>query len=398
MYDVLQVCPDLEHLTLCGASWDKDEPISASYPSQQQFLRPALTTLELRNLQIPITHGHALLLLEHFPSLRSLVLCPCHDSSFLPMVHSYCPFLQHLEISTFQYTSTFASHDMRRCIDVKSEQQDCLRSLYVQDEDGDQFDIEHVRTLMINNCETLETMMLSVGTQQDDSIPPPALQFPRLKRLYYHPLGDAILRCFGWWVLSHAPALESLDIYYDALETCSLLLGAFRGMQQVKSLTLRTHAGGMEHWIPWRDMSAHVQQLNVVVPPVILKAPVLLHGLGQLKHLTDLSLGKRNHVVDAGDFLNLATHLVTNCPDLHALDIKFSTSALYKGVILFSTFEHLERLSLRADNLSITGILYFGEYQKLKHLTLYNTSPSMEDTLNDLQDCSPNLTLSRASL
>lgn len=266
MYDILQVCPDLEHLALCGASWDKDEPISASYPSQQQFLRPALTTLELLNLQIPISREHALLLMEHFPSLRSLALCPCHDSSFLLTLHSYCPFLQHLEISTF----TSPSYDMmRRCIDMKSDQQDGLRSLYVEDQDGDWLNIDHVRALMVNNCETLESMMLSVGTQQDDSIPPsPALQFPRLKRFYCHPIGDDQLRCFGWWVLSHAPELESLDIYYDALETWRLLRGAFRGIQQVKSLTLRTRRGGMEHWIPWAAMSTHVQQLTILVPPI----------------------------------------------------------------------------------------------------------------------------------
>ena len=89
---------------------------------------------------------------------------------------------------------------------------------------------------------------------------------------------------------------------------------------------------------------------------------------------------------------------MSHCHGVRTLDIQFSTSALYIGVLLFNTREHLKHMSLRGDNLLKTGILYLQKYRRIHRLTLYRPSSSLDGALAILQDTNPNLNLSRVAI
>lgn len=93
-----------------------------------------------------------------------------------------------------------------------------------------------------------------------------------------------------------------------------------------------------------------------------------------LKTLGALSLGRFKDTITSTTSMELFMNLAKHCGALRGLDIKMKTDGLDDGVLILSTLGQLDRISLRGDQLSNTGLLHLTKYRKLRNVTLYNTS------------------------
>ncbi|KAJ8652609.1 hypothetical protein O0I10_011755 [Lichtheimia ornata] len=175
--DIMERCPHLSSLITYNVM---SADMVSKLHQYSSFMRPipSLVRLELHSLRHPVNLQQALSLLQYYPSLQSLVLYPCHDSNLLPIIHQHCPCLQTLVIST---QSAMISAPEQRMQHQNNQRR--LRFIYVQDEYAYHYNIEDIRQCMITHSATFESATILVGTLNDDPDPPPAVQFPRLRRL-----------------------------------------------------------------------------------------------------------------------------------------------------------------------------------------------------------------------
>lgn len=139
--DFLGACPHLQSLTLMNVT--SASLISTLYP-QLHPIQPSstLTNLQLDWMGSPATHEQLVSLLDHLPVLQSLVINPCHDSSFLCMIHDHCPSLRHLQISSIS-----EEQRVHGCIpDVRKAlmHSQGLLSLSIEDPTGSHYNIHDI--------------------------------------------------------------------------------------------------------------------------------------------------------------------------------------------------------------------------------------------------------------
>lgn len=369
MVDVLESCPKLEFLKLSC-------PVSIDLLTQPWQLSPALSHLELSHLHSPILRDHVLALQDHCPSLESLVLHPCHDSSFFSHLHQRWPSMKELFISTQRKVTWTINRKKKRRADTPPG----LRQLYIDDLDAQHYNPHDIHSIIVNNCETLEFMFLAGHTQQDIPPPPPdTVTFPRLQRLYYWARTSPIFPCFGSWIPLHAPVLHGIDLNHGVLAGSPALVDILCNLQQLRSLAYRSASGCTTSFIT-KVLNAHKNDQSKLLD-LVLNMPAhlsmnksLQDAICGLKNLGVLSLGRSKDTMTSTNSMELFMNLAKHCGELRGLEIKMKTDGLDDGVLILATLGDLNRICLRGDQLSNTGLLYLTKYPALQNITLYNTS------------------------
>lgn len=369
MVDVLESCPKLESLKLsCNVGID--------LLSQPWQLSPALVHLELTHLRRPILHEHVLALQAHCPSLESLALHPCHDSTFFSNLHQRWPGMKQLLISTQRRITWNINWK------GKPNTPPGLWKLYIDDLDVQHYNPHDIHNIVVNNCETLETMFLTGSTQQEFPAPPPStVQFTRLQRMYYWSRTSPLLPCHGSWIPSHAPVLDGVDLNHGALAGSQTLINILCNLRHLRSLAYRSNSGCTTSHIT-KVLKAHgnmengqssLIDLTLAMPASLIMNKGLQDAICALKNLTGLSLGRFKDTMNATNSMELFMRLARHLDALRVLDIKMKTDGLDDGVLILSTLGNLHTVTLRGDQLSNTGLMHFTKYSRLLNLTLYNT-------------------------
>ncbi|CDH54838.1 predicted protein [Lichtheimia corymbifera JMRC:FSU:9682] len=390
--DIMERCPHLSRLvTYRVASADLLSALHP-YPHLMQPI-PSLVTLELCALRKPVTHQQALSLLQHYPSLQSLTLYPCHDSNFLPMVHQHCPSLQNVVIGTQK-----SMHVPPQPLQHTNNQRGGLRSLHIEDEFAQYYNIEDIRQCMMTHSATLESATLKVGTLRDDPDPPAAVQFPQLRQLRC-PLRRGIdPALFGWWIPYHAPALEHVDLNINTLDRSSRLFEALCNMPQIRSLVLNTAFGDMQLLVQLIEaVGRHglLEELVLSTELVSMVYDAMKHAIGKMTHLKRLSLGKLERLASRELSNDTIIHVATHCHNLRELDIETCWKHADTGLLVLSILDHLEIIALPARNLSSAGIMALAKFPRLRHLTLYGTEQrQLQHPLDQLKQTQPQLKIS----
>ncbi|KAJ8652606.1 hypothetical protein O0I10_011752 [Lichtheimia ornata] len=388
--DIMERCPHLSRLITYQVS--SADLLSTLHP-YPHFMRPmpSLVTLELCELRHPVNHQHALSLLQHYPSLQSLTLYPCHDSDLLPMIHQHCPSLQYLVIST---QSSIVPPPPRQ----RKDNQHGLRSIFVQDENAQYYNIEDIRQCMMTHNATLESVTILVGTLRDDPDPPTALQFPQLRYLSYAFSERHGPPLFGWWMPYHTPILEHVELTNDTLRRSPSLREALCSMVRIRTLGIHAAHGDIQPLLQLIETMEHhgcLEQLVISPASLPMRDDTMRRIISKLTHLKRLSLGKRVITSRHELFNYVMLHLATRCHHLCELDIQADTAGLNTGLLVLSTLDHLERIALSAMDLSTHGIMALEKFPRLRHLILYGTrNPELKHELERLRQTHPQLKIS----
>ena len=389
--DILERCPRLSSLTVYHII--NADLVSAlhPYPHSIQPIQK-LAVLDLQGLRHPVNYQQQLVLLEHFPSLQSLTLSPCHDSRFLPLVQQYLPSLQYLAISVQSYIQ---GPESRKYESTLSNQRG-LRSLYVDDEAGRCYDIDDIRQYIMNCCDTLESATILVGTLRDD--PQPSVHFPQLRQFDCSLTNEYGPPLFGWWIPKLAPLLKHMELRDSTLQRTPKLLQVLYSTSPIKSFTLHAASLNISRLVEWLKSHAReaksscIEELVLCMSSNVFTSIPMKNILGELPYLKRLTLGKEMGRFEEKEFAHVMGHLVLHCKHLRELNIQTRTHELDFGLMILSAFDTLERISLPGADLSTTGAKMLLRFHGLRHLTLYNFHRfAQKDQLNILQRGNPQL-------
>ncbi|KAJ8652610.1 hypothetical protein O0I10_011756 [Lichtheimia ornata] len=388
--DIMAQCPHLSRLITYGVA--NGDLISTLHP-YPHFTQPisSLVSLELRALRTPVNHQYAISLLQYYPSLQSLVLYPCRDSRFLQMIYQHCSSLQHLVIST-QSRMTILPQPLQH-----QDNQHGLRSLCIQDENGQYYNMEDIRQCMMTHSLTLESVTIMVGTRREDLDPPPAVQFPRLRHLHCSLGTSGGPPLFGWWIPYHAPNLEHV-VLKNTFWRSPELLEALCNMSQIRSLALHATHGAIPPLLRLIEaMGRHgcLEELVLSTESPFITYTTMIHAIGKLTHLKRLTLGKGMIPSKLEESNYMMFHLVTHCHHLCELDIQARMQNLDMYLLVLSTLDHLERIAFLGVDVSTSGIKALARFSRLRHLTLYGfEQPELQHELERLQQTHPMLNIS----
>lgn len=403
--DIVEACPNLVFLATKEVDAVMSFSTSSSYPKLKHLALHEQT-------ELPGTLENMVDVLSRFPSLRVFESSPMPDSSLLPILHKYCPYLHAIfyDLVSLEFGAEAANTQSNRkgiasaCLSGELYKQDYLiQFLHLQRDSLEMIYFEG--NIHDNDGGALWTIsngrVLSSDQQHHQPPPPSETSFPRLTDLDFispHPSTTHVQMLL--WVLLNAPNLSTIHLCDFYLQPD--IANAMTKLQNLQKIRIDVISNGddnarqmnaisnegiqqfLQHHIALGDRSTleHVVVHMTIVEIYQESWMPLLSRLTRLKNL-DLLV---EYISE--DSIPIIECISEGCPSLEKLTLGVYGAELVGGVLIpLRKHPNLKFLKIGAASLPDTNLLALCTFRNLKQLELECFVP--DDLREILQDRIP---------